>query len=661
MMLFNHHLRALTVIAFACLGNVYGLGAVPDNGPYDLIGVLVQESPKIDGIITDNEYPAAARREGFTDLDTNISSDEKAEFWLTYDEQFIYFAGRVKTDPRRVVRQEYRPNSSVGGNDNFSLLIDPFGSNNNFNRFSANSNGATEIYLSGGRAAKTEWLGEIESNGRTTETGWECEMRIPWWVMNLPSSGRRTLNFNIRWYRSNKQNTYVYRYINNDESLTPKWVDVTVPAISKARTLSLLPYAFGGVQKGSGPIANAGLDLKTSLTDTIQFVGTINPDFRNVENSILSLDPSYFERLPGENRPFFQEGADYTRTGYSTRLFASQRIPYFDAGFNVYGELNSTTTFGALTTVDFGEQQASVIKLSKKLNSYDNFEVGYVNNDQRGLNNQSGMLNYFTQKGEFNYYLTNQFAVDQQQGSGWRNNIGGGYESANIYIGAEYLSITPDFFPRIGFNRDRNLKGYSLYANNSVTPVAGPLNSYEFGVNAETYDRFTGGFYRNNIGLNAELSTRSGIAFGVGQSFNNFEGTPDRSFGIGAKYPTFDPYHNASLNYSTGTFRGIPFEQYQVNWTYRVLSRMQLNSSSEFFLSDDDETQHILGLNYDLSKYESIGGRLVYRNGESNWYLSYRMSGKKGTEYFILIGDPRADTFTDRIVFKAVVPLSIRF
>jgi len=661
MMFFNHSLRSYGVIAFACLGNVFALSAVPKNGPYDLVGVMVGQSPKIDGIIDINEYPAEARREGFSDLDTNIASDEHAEFWLTYDEQYIYFAGRVKTDPKRIVRQEYRPNSSVGGNDNFSLIIDPFGSNNNFNQFSANSNGATQIYLAGGRAAKTEWLGEIESNGRTTESGWECEMRIPWSVMNLPTSGKRTLNFNIQWYRSNKQNTYIYRYISNDESLTPKWVDVTVPAISKARTLSLLPYAFGGVQQGSGPIMNAGLDMKTSLTDTIQFVGTINPDFRNVENSILSLDPSYFERLASENRPFFQEGADYTRVGYDTRLFASQRIPFFDAGFNVYGELNSTTTFGALTTVDFGERQASVVKFSKKLNSYDNFEVGYVNNDQRGFNSQAGTANYFTRKGQFNYFSTNQYVTDQIEGSGWRNNLGAGYESQNFNVGAEYLSITPDFFPRIGFNRDRNLKGFVMYANNSVTPISGPVNGYEFGMYADTFDRFTGGFYRNEVGVNAEVGLRNGLAIGIGQSFNNFEGTADRSFGVGMAYPTYDPYRSASLNYSSGTFLGTPYEQYQVSWRYRVLSRLQLNGNSEFFLSDQDETQHILGLNYDVSKFESIGGRLVMRNGESNWYLSYRMSGKKGAEYFILVGDPRADSFTDRIVIKAVVPITIRF
>ena len=40
--------------------------------------------------------------------------------------------------------------------------------------------------------------------------------------------------------------------------------------------------------------------MKTSLTDQIDLVGTINPDFRNVENQVLSVDFSYFERLAGE-------------------------------------------------------------------------------------------------------------------------------------------------------------------------------------------------------------------------------------------------------------------------------------------------------------------------------------------------------------------------
>ncbi|ARU42290.1 hypothetical protein CCB80_14510 [Armatimonadetes bacterium Uphvl-Ar1] len=652
---------ALAWTAILLCSNAQASPHVPQSQTFDIPGITATTPPQADGTINVGEYPEASRREGFSDADTNLTSDEYAEFWLTYDEKFIYFAGRVKTDPRRVVRQEYRPNSNIRGNDNFTLLLDPFGANNNFNSFSTNSNGATSINLSGGRAAKTEWLGEIEANGRLTDSGWETEMRIPWSIMNLPSAGTRDLRFNVRWFRSNKQNSYTFRFINNDSSLIPVWSQVSIPAIPRDRSISLLPYTFLGVEKGSGPIANAGLDFKTNLSETLQFVGTVNPDFRNVENSILSLDFSFFERLANENRPFFQEGSEYLRFGFDSRLFAPQRIPTFDTGLNIYGELDDKTNIGALTTIDFGNRQASALKLSHQLNDNESLDFGLVNNAQPGRNNVAGLLNYFGRSGSIEYYTINQYTADQIDGNGWRNNIGLRYEDKNLNAGTEYVSISPEFLPRIGFSRERDLKGYSAYGSYQVTPKSGSINSYDMSANLSTFDRFSGDFYRNEINLNGGVNLRSGLSVGIGINQTQFEGVFDRGLGIGAAYPTNNPYNQVGLNYDTGTFRGEQFEQYELNWRYRPLNRLQFNGSTEIVETTETDTQHILSFNYDIGKFESIGGRLVSFNGKSNWFLSYRLSGKKGAEYFILIGDPRADQFTDRLVFKAVVPFTIKY
>jgi hypothetical protein len=40
-----------------------------------------------------------------------------------------------------------------------------------------------------------------------------------------------------------------------------------------------------------------------------------------------------------------------------------------------------------------------------------------------------------------------------------------------------------------------------------------------------------------------------------------------------------------------------------------------------------------------------------------NGYLSFRRSGYGGTEYFIILGDPNAETFSAHLVFKIVRPL----
>ncbi|MBS1710742.1 MAG: hypothetical protein JSS71_03330 [Armatimonadetes bacterium] len=650
--------RFLPMTLLACLVSM--ARALPDS-TYDIPGKRLDQAPKIDGVIQPGEYPEEIHRSGFRDKDTNLESDELGEFWIGYDERYIYFAGRATTNPRKVVRDEYRPNVGMGGNDNFGLIIDPFGGNSNFNLFQTNANGATSINLAGGRAAKTEWLGEIEANGRLTETGWECEMRIPWSVMSLPPEGIRSPRFNITWYRSAKSNTYAYRFTGQNNELTPAWVDVEVPKVDRGRSVSFLPYAYGGIQKGAGPIANAGLDFKTSLTDSIQFVGTLNPDFRNVESSILSLDFSYFERLASENRPFFNEGSQFLRVGYSTRLFAPQRIPTFDAGFNIYGQANSKLTFGALSTIDFGERTATVASANYRFDDKTSAEIGIVNNSRHGQNSTAGLANIFTRTGDVGYFFTNQYTTDQTRGAGFRNNIGVTYNKGGYNGSIEYLSITPDFFPRIGFNRESDLKGYSMDLSHEATPAHGNWNSYSFGVDAVTYDRYSGGFYRNEANFSVQASDRKGFSFGASTGFSQFLGIADRTFGVGAAYPYNNPYRAVAANYESGTFLGNPYEAYDVSAVYRVFGRLQFSLKSQWQLSDDDETLHILGANFDIGKFESVGGRLVVQNGQSNWYLSYRMSGKRGAEYFILVGDPRADSFTNRLVIKAVIPFSVKY
>jgi len=622
--------------------------------------VAAKTKPTIDGVVNPTEWPEEARRTGFVDADTNLTSDEFAEFWITYDETYIYFAGRVKTDPRKVIRDEYRQNVSVSGNDNFTLQLSTTGQPNNFNGFSTNSNGATAIGLAGGRAAKTEWLGEIIANGRLTDTGWECEMQIPWAIMSVPSAGVRDLRFNVYWFRTNKQNTYAFKYSRNDSNLFPTWKDVMVPTVTQTRTLNLLPYGFAGIEEGSGLLANAGLDFKTSLNSQLNLVGTINPDFRNVESSILSLDFSYFERLANENRPFFQEGANYLQTGYSNRLFASQRIPTFDAGLNVYGQLTPTATFGALTTVDFGNRRATAISTAITPKPNDRLELAFVENDQPGLRNQAGMLNFLQNKGKFNWYSTNQFTNDQVQGSGWRTNWGGGYQDGGFSTGIEYLNISADYYPRLGFAPERDLHGYVASVNQEVTPAGGPLNGYFFGLSGLSYDRLDGSFYRNAINGFFEANTRTHFGGGIGFEFSNFEGSSDRRINAGIGYGP-DPYRGANINYSVGEFSGIPYENISLSWRYKLANRIHINGSSEFVDFDGHETQHILAARYDIGRYESVGGRLVLQNGVSNWYFSYRLSGKRGAEYFLLIGDPRANVFQNRLVLKAVFPIAIKF
>jgi len=174
----------------------------------------------------------------------------------------------------------------------------------------------------------------------------EAEARIPWPIMNLPGAGRREVRFNVSRFVVRTQRRSVFGYTGGGRLAdTPRWTGVLLlRPQSRARTLHLLPYTFGGIDPAAGGIATrrsrpqgaAGGEYPTGW-------GRVHPDFRNIENQILSLDFSRFERLAGEVRPFFLEGRQYS----GSALFASQRIGDFDVGLNSYGKINTKTQFGA--------------------------------------------------------------------------------------------------------------------------------------------------------------------------------------------------------------------------------------------------------------------------------------------------------------------------
>lgn len=621
------------------------------------MAVTAATSPKIDGELTPGEWNDTARFDQFIDGDNLGVSDEKGEYWLMYTPDAIYFAGRVTTDPRRIVADEYRDNVSLDGNDNMRLLIDPFGQGNNFNSFATNASGATNISLSGGRAAKTEWLGEIEAQGRRTETGWQFEMRIPWGIMASPAGRIRDPKIQINWFRSNRQNTYAIVPFRSRPDELPVWRGLDIAAPRAERTLSLLPYFVAGSSERRNPLYNFGLDAKTALTDQLQFVSTFGPDFRNVENSILSLDFSYFERLGNETRPFFQEGSGFLR---SSNLFRSQRIRQIDFGAKVYGRVSTDQTLGAQVVSDFGERTVGVLGWEQNRGDAEVTLAGVVN-AERGRQNLAGRAAYETRWGNFYPEVEFAFTDDQVRGSGWSGSASYTYSKANWSYGTAIFATTPNFFPRAGFNPQTDEKGVNIYLNKGWENLKGPLDRVSSYLNAYRVDRFDGGFYRDgvNFGFNARLRNR--IALGANFSWDQFEANNDRSRSFEFSFPSGDPYRNVFVAYSDNYFAGAPFRSWSLGGRYKPLQRMQLDASLELVNFRGFDRQAIIGFRYDLDKAQSIGGRLVLRGDEWNGFATYRLGGRRGNEYFLIVGDPNSDKWRNRVAFKAVIPLTIRY
>ncbi len=620
-------------------------------------GVVAATPPVIDGVIGSTEWPIAAKGSGFFDTDTSLPYEKSAEFWVVYDQEAIYFAARLEDDPKTLINEEFRDNVSLGSEDNIAFYLDTYGNLANFNGFRLNANGATDIDIVGGRASKTEWVGSIIASGRTTATGWEAEAKIPWNILPLPAAGMRDLRMNIYWSDRSNQRSYVWNYIDGDDSVTGYWKGVNVPSITRDRSIKLLPYAYAGIDGDGGLVLNSGLDVKTPLGPSRELVATINPDFRNIENQILSLDFSRFERLAGESRPFFQEGSSFRGNG----LFASQRIRQFDMGINSYGALNDRMNYGFLSTFDFGNSNATVAKVETQINDNDEFEAALVNWAKRGENNIGTEMQYSARRGQFQYSADAAFTDDEIEGNGYSYGGGMRYSKGNFNTGISYRERSEFYRPRIGFVRERNMRGLSAYVGREFPFDTGPLIEAEIELDLFDYDRLDGSHYRNGFGLGGSVNLRNGFEIGAFVSRENFEDDRDQVQGIGIEWPSNNPYRNWELEYNWGNLAGEDFRQVELSFRMRPWRRIQVAFSAEFVEHFENERQLIATFNWDRTKYDTLSGRIIERDGQFNWHIAYRHGGGRGAEYFLILGDPNSRTFEPQLILKAVFPFELRF
>ncbi len=620
-------------------------------------------APKIDGVIQADEWSAAAQQTGGFDENTGAPDPNPATYYLGYDAKFIYFAAKIRDPQPTLIRAtETRSNVSVSGDDNMVFAIDPFGTLSDTNEFQVNPNGATNLRIAGGRAAKREWLGEIQAKGRITADGWEVEARVPWSVLRLPGAGKRDLRVSFGHVVARTGRNYSIDDLSSNQSSKNFgiWSAVEVPKVALDRALKLLPYTYGGVDR-DGIVANAGLDFKIPATSEIDLVGSINPDFRNIENQVLSIDFSYFERLAGESRPFFLEGNQYFQTSGDAPLFVSQRIDGFDLGTKIYGKLGERGTLGFLNTIDFGNEVNTVGSYNYSIDSRTSAGVAIANQQLSGNSNTGTFLRFNHDLGPYSFFAQHMTTSDDSEGSGHRYNTGVVYNGTSMFGILEYVEISPHFLPRLGFAPERDFRAVNTYLNFFKPVKFGPVT--EAGLNAGYFDSrtFENTPYRKTLDLGGYIVIKDTTLVNADFNYQEFEGFKDSVFSFYLSRPRGDPYRHVQLNTVFGNIAGHSYRSIAPSVAYRPVKNLQLLLSYQLVDHFDTEDQTIFSANYDLNQSDAIGGRFVKRNSDMNFYIAFRRAGNRGNEYFLILGDPNALTFRPSLILKATFPLQLKF
>jgi hypothetical protein len=435
-------------------------------------------APSLSGTIDASWDPAAKLTLG-QDFSYRRPVDETTEVRIAQDGSSLDIAFVVtQREPRTEAQQTN--GSSVTSDDYVGVYLFPQGTTGFQYGFFANPRGTRYQFSSENSAYSPQWT----AVGHPTATGYIVTMRIPLNVIR--SGGSKT--WRAQFVRSTvaTRGLAVWAYSGGGTNATdPAFAGTLLDVGTKATALRPKPraqiYSLAEVTTPAygGSTSRIGGDFSIPVTPTASFVGTLHPDYSNVEVDQQTIAPSAFAYQFAEVRPFFTQAGQAFNYSVSCsncpQLLYTPAIPTFREGYALEGT-QGPVTFGAFDAVGYGriDQAQAFDYNTSNTRSYVSGNFQRVAVDTRsGIHDE---LNSF--QGGFGSQKTHFFVYGNaafERGSlvtipGQANYLeyGGGYASSTTVIVANAQRIGAQFSPVDGFVPQTDLTGYELFGRKTL-------------------------------------------------------------------------------------------------------------------------------------------------------------------------------------------------
>ena len=632
----------------------------------ELKAIKTENPPTINGNLNDACWQNVPQAIGFTDERTEKPAKNQSIGHLVYTDKAIYIGLHLYDDiPDKIVARQTKDQTRIRGEDWVSFSLDPFHTHqfSDRNFFIVNPLGTKFAHLATGRAEKSEWIGLWKTAAKIVDDGWIVEMEIPWQMLDYPDTNkpiRMGINIDRGQQRTGEKSWWCNLGVNEFRENDGHWVDVLPPR--RKREIKLLPYIIAGINETemdeSDPdisevqrdyTARGGADIRYEVTPQIRLIGTANPDFDNIEQAVEGIDFSYGERYVPDRRPFFSEGGNVYNVG---RFFHSRRIVDMDGGLKLFGKIGKNTSVGTLGTYH-QNNQSLILRASQSLTATSNLSAAFLSHHQRDASvNNIGYLSGDVRHGKLSVGTTLvQTWADQSDG---RNGfISVGYNSSLFQPYLSAFFVDPDFVNRLGYHPFTGYRGIGLGTFIRNEWRDGLLRRASASVDSQISNTYEGEIFRRLLNVSSLIMTHSDYALAAGWRGGQFEEFNDSVFSIGLRARASDRFNNVGITYNWGEQAGETIHRISGNLNLRaygftagLISQIQWHFKRRY--------QQILTLTYDFSPALSLGGRLIWQAEHVNIYFALRRSGYAGMDFFIILGDPNALEFKQRLVAKVI-------
>jgi hypothetical protein len=299
---------------------------------------------KVDGKIEESEWFSGLPAKDFWSQFPNDTTlcQVQTEIYMAYDENTLFVAAKCYSTGKKYVIPSLRRDFRAGGNDNLTLVFDPFNDRTNAFVFGMNPMGVMReaLIANGGRESadfNESWDNKWNGASVIEDGYWSCELAIPFSSIRY-REGSQDWNFNSYRFDTQTNTRSTWNHIPQNQIIMSLAymgnIHFEKPLEKPGSKVSIIPYLTGGVTKDyqantpANSNFNAGADAKVAITPALNLDLTVNPDFSQVEvdRQVINLDR--FEIFFPERRQFFLENADLFASFGSARInpFFSRRI-----------------------------------------------------------------------------------------------------------------------------------------------------------------------------------------------------------------------------------------------------------------------------------------------------------------------------------------------
>ncbi len=495
---------------------------------------------------------------------TRSPSTMPTTVYMLYDDRALYIGFVAEQPGIPIVATQTTNDVGFGADDFVGVGIDTSGSGSQAYFFETTPRGVRYEQASENVRYRPQWQSATKIDGST----WRGVMIIPLDIMRIRSGSPQTWHVGFFRQAASIADHYTWAYDGvmqdfgsgnypsfNDLRFWPaaNGFDVHASIASKPKPRAEI-YALQSIgdnrtlfQQADGTFLNqsvrpVGIDVSVPVTPTINFVGTANPDFSNVEIDQQTISPQEFRRQLQEYRPFFAQGAQYMNpnpsaysnfVGPNNELFYSPSIGPFDRGAKVEGS-SGLQSFGALNFRGFNQVTGD---------TFDDTAYGF----KHSLQNETFM--YWTD-GVFAHHsiagddstveagmkgrnLRNGFvwswnsAIERgswvPQGIAHESNAFVDVHKPNYEWLASYADITPNFNPIDGYTSNSDIHGFQGFAEvNGSLPGVKNWNLNVVG--DRLFDR-SGAVHESDAGLYLAATFKNGFSIdGAGPTISQLRG-----------------------------------------------------------------------------------------------------------------------------------------